>query len=304
MNTESISVDACAKVNLRLAVLAREESGYHSLETVFCGISLSDRIEIRPSGAGVELAVEGAVDTGPPEENLVLRAANLFFDASGIGPAVRILLRKRIPSAAGLGGGSSDAAATLRALNLLHEEPLSGSRILQLGARLGSDVPFFLTGTPLALAWSRGERLLELPPLPPRPVVIAHPGVAMPTPAAFKRLAELREGVHALEPAAISSDSFRSWESLAALAVNDFEFVAFERIPTLTNAMRALLDAGAEITLLAGSGASIFGVFPTDEQAADGEQILSKMGLATWRCETIGRWPEPRLGIDHEGLNR
>jgi 4-diphosphocytidyl-2-C-methyl-D-erythritol kinase len=288
-----VQAEACAKINLRLAVLARETTGYHSLETILCGISLSDRIEIRRSDPGIDLDVTGGIATGPPEQNLVYRAAFRFFELSGIEPDVRISLEKRIPAAAGLGGGSSDAASTLLALDSLFEHPLSPRKLLQIAAELGSDIPFFLTGTPLALAWSRGERLLELPPLPPRPVVVAHPGVALPTPGAFARLAELRDGERAVAPVALPLDTFDSWESVAPLAINDFEMVAFERIPSITRGIRSFIDAGARVSLLAGSGASIFGIFDSLEDAARAERSLAATGFATWQASTLDAWPQP-----------
>jgi len=137
---------APAKVNLSLRVLARERSGYHQLETLFCALELRDEIEIERGGGALSLQVEGA-ELGPPEENLVHRAAVAFHDAAGIRPDTRIRLRKRIPAGAGLGGGSSDAAATLAALNALHGAPLGPTHLLRLGAELGSDVPFFLCGS-------------------------------------------------------------------------------------------------------------------------------------------------------------
>ncbi|MBA2244718.1 MAG: 4-(cytidine 5'-diphospho)-2-C-methyl-D-erythritol kinase, partial [Gemmatimonadetes bacterium] len=175
--TEVVEVLAPAKINLWLRILAREESGYHSLETLFCAVSLADTVRISRAPELV-FEVEGEIEVGPPERNLCVRAAERFYREMGRTPEVRIELVKRIPSAAGLGGGSSDAAATLRALNTLHGGPMPSDMLLQMGSELGSDVPFFLCGSPLALAWGRGERLLALPPLPPRPVLIAHPGVA------------------------------------------------------------------------------------------------------------------------------
>jgi 4-diphosphocytidyl-2-C-methyl-D-erythritol kinase len=304
VTAEIVELDACAKVNLRLAVLARETTGYHSLETIFCGISLADRVSVRRARPGIELEVLGDVATGPVEENLCVRAANSFCDAAGIQPALRIELQKQIPSAAGLGGGSSDAAATLRALNELFDRPLSAEALLRIGARLGSDVPFFLTSTPLALAWSRGERLLEIPPLPARPVVVAHPGVSLPTPSAFARLAELRDGERPIAPFALASQSLSSWEALAPHAVNDFELVALERIRLIPNALRALIDAGAHIALLAGSGASIFGIFETDTAAERARDALVTLGLGTWRARTLEAWPLPIPRIDPNATNK
>ncbi|HEX2203650.1 MAG TPA: 4-(cytidine 5'-diphospho)-2-C-methyl-D-erythritol kinase, partial [Longimicrobium sp.] len=283
---ERVRLDAPAKVNLRLAILAREAGGYHALETVFQSLSLADTVEVRRGAPGIRLEAAGGIDTGPPERNLVVRAAERFYAALGEPPSVDFHLTKRIPSAAGLGGGSSDGAAALRALNALHGDPLPREALLQLAIELGSDVPFFLCGSSRALAWGRGERLLPLPSLPPRPVLVAHPGVAMPTGDAFRRVAELRGGGYAPRAALLRPDALASWEGVAAFAANDFEPVAVERIPAVAGAVAAIRGAGAGIALLAGSGASVFGVFG-DEAARDAalEQVEA-LGLRTWRAVT------------------
>lgn len=283
----AVRVEAPAKVNLRLRILGREASGFHALETIFCAVSLSDTVEILPGAPGVALRVEGGVDTGPPERNLTVRAAERFHAALGRPPALRIVLAKRIPSAAGLGGGSSDAAATLRALNLLHGEPFSRAELLQMGIELGSDVPFFLSGSPLALAWGRGERLLALPPLPARPVLIAHPGVAMPTGEMFRRVAERRGERAAPEAFAFGWEMLEGWPGVAALAENDFEPVAFEWVPRLAEAKAAMLEAGAVFAMLSGSGASLFGVFPEEEARDAAAERVEGMGMDVWRAETL-----------------
>lgn len=256
-------VRAPAKVNLRLRILAREESGYHQLETIFCALELCDALELRRGGEGVRLDVEGA-ELGPPEENLVCRAALAFYDAAGLTPAVRIRLVKEIPAGAGLGGGSSDAAATLRALNALHGAPLSRATLLRLGAALGSDVPFFLCDAPLALAWGRGERLLELPALPPAPALVVAPGFAIGTADAYRALDEHRRQPRRppAEPAVLRPELLASWDAVASLAENDFEAPTYARFPLLAEIKAALQQAGARIALLSGSGSALFGIFP------------------------------------------
>ncbi len=209
---DRVRITAPAKVNLRLRVLAREASGYHSLETVFCAISLADTLTVRRSEPGIRLIVEGAVDTGPPERNLVVRAAERMEQELGSGLGVEIHLHKQIPAAAGLGGGSSDAAACLRALNALLGEPIAPERLLQMGAELGSDVPFFLCGSPLALAWGRGERLLPLPPLPERCVLVAYPGEPISTADAFARVAERRVDSAGPEAFSFPLNALGSWD--------------------------------------------------------------------------------------------
>jgi 4-diphosphocytidyl-2-C-methyl-D-erythritol kinase len=278
---------APAKVNLRLCILAREEGGYHALETVFCALSLADHIAVARGEPGIRLSVEGGIDTGPPERNLAVRAAERFYLKIRESPSIDLHLTKQIPSAAGLGGGSSDAAAVLRALNRLHGDPLSRTALLAMAIELGADVPFFLCGSPLALAWGRGERLLPLAPLPSRPVLVAHPGEAMPTAEAFDELAALRGGVYTPEAALLDRDALARWEGVAALARNDFEPVVLRRIPRLRDGLAALRDAGARIALLAGSGSSIFGVFD-DVASRDAAAVpLAALGMRTWRADTL-----------------
>lgn len=289
-------VAAPAKVNLFLRILAREEGGFHGLETLFCALSLADSVRIQRGAPGIRLHVEGAVDTGPPERNLCVRAAERFHAALGQPPAVDIHLAKRIPSAAGLGGGSSDGAAALRALNALHGEPFERAALLRMAIELGSDVPFFLCGSSLSLAWSRGERLLALPPLPPRPVIVAHPGVAMPTPEAFRRIAERRGGGYAPDARSLALDELRDWERVAARAENDFEAVVAEEIPFIELAKSALRQGGARMAMMAGSGSSVFGVFD-DADARDGTlERMRGLRMKAWPAETLDTEPAVRAG--------
>jgi 4-diphosphocytidyl-2-C-methyl-D-erythritol kinase len=292
---ERVELRAPAKVNLRLRVLAREASGFHSLETVFCAVSLFDIVRVSRAEPGIQLIVTGDVDTGPPERNLATLAAERFFAGLGTEPAVRIELVKRIPSAAGLGGGSSDAAATLRALNRLYGESLSRETLLEWGAGLGSDVPFFLCGSPLAIAWSRGERLLALPPLPPRPVLIVRPGMPMATPDLFTRLATIRGEDPRVEGWSTALADLQDWQRLASMATNDFHLAAFEMLPVLRQVQRSLLEAGAEIALLSGSGSALFGLFPDETTRLRAENAVAPLGFTTLRAETLAEWPQPEV---------
>jgi 4-diphosphocytidyl-2-C-methyl-D-erythritol kinase len=293
---DAAEVPAPAKTNLFLRILAREEGGYHALETLFCALSLADTVAVRRGAPGVRLHEAGGVDTGPPERNLCVRAASRFYAALGEAPAIDIHLTKRIPSAAGLGGGSSDCAAALRALNALHGEPLDRAALLQMAIELGSDVPFFLCGSSLALAWGRGERLLALPALPPRPVLVAHPGIAMPTADAFRRIAERRGGGYVPQARSIPADALRGWESVAALAENDFEEVVMEEIPILRDALEAMRAAGATVARMAGSGSSVFGVF-TDDAARDAAaERVRALGMRCWEARTLDEEPAVRVG--------
>ena len=286
---------APAKVNLFLRVLAREEGGYHALETLFCALSLADTVRIQRGAPGIRLHVEGGVDTGPAERNLCVRAAERFYAALDEAPSIDVHLAKKIPSAAGLGGGSSDGAAALRALNGLYGEPFDRAALLRMAIELGSDVPFFLCGSALGLAWSRGERLLALPPLPPRPVIVAHPGVAMPTAEAFRRIAERRGGGYAPDARSLPLDAFRDWDSVAALAENDFEPVVAEEIPFIPRAISALRQGGARIAMMAGSGSSVFGVFDSAEARDTTLERMRGLRMRAWAAETLQAEPPVRV---------
>lgn len=265
---------APAKVNLQLAVLARDTGGFHQLETVFLRLEFADELIIERSARGISLDVAGA-DVGPTEDNLAYRAAVSFFHSTDAVGGVRIELHKRIPPGAGLGGGSSDAAATLRALNDLYGQPLSTPQLLRAAADLGSDVPFFASGAPLALAWGRGERLLTLPALPVRHVILALPTTGMATAAAYAALDETRDAaVEPTRPRLLALAQLASWEDLAAAAGNDFEPLILGRHPRLRAVKEALLGRGAQPAMLSGSGSALFGVFRAPDNAASAATAL------------------------------
>ena len=159
---DRVRMVAHAKVNLFLRILARESTGYHQIETAFTLIDLADDLEAvrTAAGGGVTIEVDGA-DVGPADDNLAVRGARAVLEATGQKFGVALKLTKRIPVRAGLGGGSSDAAAALHAVNALAGNAVPRHEVLQLAAKLGADVAFFASGAPLALAWGRGERLLD-----------------------------------------------------------------------------------------------------------------------------------------------
>lgn len=292
---EPVRVAAHAKVNLRLRVLETEPGGFHSLETVFLRLALRDEIELSAGRPGIRLRVEE--EPGPlaavarlgealprGETNLCWRAAEAYHHAVGLEPAVEILLRKRLPSGAGLGGGSADAAAVLRGLDALYGGALGASRLTAVAGELGSDVPFALADTPAALAWERGRRLLPLPAPRPRPVLLLVPGFAVSTAEAYRWLDEARaEAAEEAGGGALvlpSADRLGSWEELDALAVNDFEAPVFSRHAELAAWKDELRGAGARPALMAGSGSALFGVFRGEEERdAAAERFEGREGL-------------------------
>ncbi len=300
-----VSVACPAKLNVFLRILAREDSGYHQIETFFLAVGIFDRVTVEPGGRGVVLdARTGAEDAslddlGPAEDNTVVRAARSFFAAIGCrSPAATIRLDKAIPSGSGLGGGSSDAAGTLVALNAAHGMPLAPTEILELGGSIGADVPFFCAGSPAALAWGRGDRILPCPPPPPASVVFAFPRQRLRTSEAYRELS----ATLSLPPAAtvLPGPAPSTWSQLAALAHNDFEAGAVRRVPGLARVRAALLQSGAVLAGLTGSGSAIFGVFPRDgagerraEVAACTLAALDGPEIDVQVASTLDRWPRP-----------
>ena len=262
-NAASVRVLAPAKVNLFLRILAKEESGYHQLETLYSAVDLCDEILLHRTERGVSVEVVGP-SVGPDEENLAYRAADALIEAAGVTTGVHVHLTKNIPIGAGLGGGSSDAGATLRALNTLLGEPCSASALLQIAGRLGADVPFFASGAGTALAWGRGERLLPIPGALVLPVLLALPSLHISTAEAYEYLSVAEH----IKPASLALDTLGRPETLAALAMNDFEASVFDHHPELGKLRKALQEAGALTARLSGSGAALFGLFD-DREAAD-----------------------------------
>jgi 4-diphosphocytidyl-2-C-methyl-D-erythritol kinase len=269
-------MQAPAKLNLFLRVLARDTDGYHGLETLFCLVDLADELVAeRRDGTGATIEVDGA-ELGPPEGNLALRAAHLVLDATGRRFAVHLRLAKRIPVQAGLGGGSSDAAAALVLVNELAGRAVPRHELLQLAARLGSDVPFLLTGAPLALGWNRGERLLVLPPLPSAPVLLLVPDVPVPTAEAFGWLAAARQSMSRRGAVALDLDALSTWGDIGRMAGNDFESPVFGRHPAIRGAFEALVGTRPLVCRMSGSGSTLFAVYRSVRDRDDAAMMLGR----------------------------
>lgn len=273
-----VRVRAPAKVNLALRILGRRPSGFHDLETLFQAVDLCDDLVVRVMpGEGIELDVSGA-DVGPAEDNLVVRAARAFLREGSIETGLSIRLAKRIPAGAGLGGGSSDAGATLRGLQAMFPGAVADERMADLAAALGSDVPFFVGRAGLALGRGRGEVLHSLPPLAEGHLVIGCPPVHVATAEAFGALARERAMGTTTMPGGASgrartpffgADSPPTqWSEVAELAVNDFQPMVVRDYPLVGQALDGLRATEPIFALLSGSGSAVFAVYP-DASAAD-----------------------------------
>ena len=287
----SLVLKARAKVNLGLWVGRKRPDGFHDLITVIIPIELHDTIEIMATRSGVSAVADDArVPRGPA--NLACRAACRFFEETGIAAGCRILIRKQIPVGAGLGGGSSDAAAALVGLNRLHGRPLSRTRLSKLALELGSDVPAMLLGRPCAVR-GRGERLRPLK-LPCLRLLLYFPGYPIHTAWAYAELDRLRSRRRGprrslteprLSPKILAARLRQGeLEKAAPMVRNSFEPVVFRRYPDLARAKRLMLEGGCCAAALSGSGSTVYGLMEKglqDPMAALRRQGFSCIGTSS-----------------------
>ena len=258
-------VRARAKLNLTLEVLARRSDGFHDLRTVFQTIGIADILALEAVRAR-QTSVTLHSDVEIPGENLITRAAHAVLDVLGVRAQVRCRLHKVIPMGAGLGGGSSDAAAVLRALPRLLQRTVDSERLAEAASALGSDVPFFLLGG-TALGLGRGTELYPLPDLPKLPVLVVSPDVHVSTAEAYGGLGRTAAYVartnHTARLTAALADGSTDW---ATACVNDFEQSVFRAHPALGRLQRRLQKSGALAARMTGSGSSLFAVFRSPEE--------------------------------------
>jgi 4-diphosphocytidyl-2-C-methyl-D-erythritol kinase len=275
------------KVNLLLNIVGRRADGFHELETVLQPIRVFDRLSFTRASQGIQLS---CTVPGLPTDarNLVHRAAALFLEAARIKEGVRVDLQKNIPLAAGLGGGSGNAAITLLGLNELFREPLAPEELQRLAASIGSDVPFFLQSQP-ALATGRGERIEPLesfPALKGAAFVLIHPGFGIATAWAYQQLARFPHALNgrpARAQALISRLRSADLATAGAEFYNSLEAPALEKYPLLALFREFLRANGAAAALMSGSGSTTFGVFPSQAAAeALVEKFKSRFGEANW----------------------
>jgi 4-diphosphocytidyl-2-C-methyl-D-erythritol kinase len=287
MTPAGLTIPAPAKVNLFLRVLAREENGYHGIETLLCLINLTDTVQAeRREGRGVTIEVVGP-DLGPPEENLATRGAAAVLESVGHPFAIHLTLTKRIPVRAGLGGGSSNAAAALQATNRLANAAIPRHELLQIAARLGSDVPFFISGAPLALAWNRGERMLRLPALPPAPALLLTPRVPVATAEAYRWVDAARQSAGRRGALALDLDALSGWGDVARMAGNDFESAVFGKHPEVRAAFEALVGTRPLLCRMSSSGSTLFAIYRSARDREDAAMMLGRKHGTITQVETL-----------------
>lgn len=278
---------APAKVNLFLRVVGVRGDGYHFVDSLMVPVDLYDEVQItRPRLRGGNLTVTCDHPQVPQgRRNIAYRAASLLLREKRLHGPVRIHIRKRIPVGAGLGGGSSDAAATLLGLNRLFHLGCDRGHLLSLAARLGADVPFFIFGRP-ARARGIGEELGPIASFPRLWIVILYPGFRISTRWAYQKFPmKLTKPIENTSIKRFLKDP----KTLARLLANDLERVALRRYPRIALLKERLIQEGAVGTLMSGSGSSVFGIFATERRARKGfDRLRREKGVRTYLVRSLG----------------
>lgn len=261
-----------AKVNLFLRVLRKREDGYHDIATLMQRISLFDEMDIVLGGGGIRVRCPGS-PLPENEDNIVWRAARIFMTRARCDRGADITLRKRIPLASGLGGGSSNAAVTLVTLNELLDRPFADGELMKMGAEIGADVPFFIFGK-TAWAFGIGDRLQAAEDVPGLWFVLLNPRFGVSTRTVYENLnlGLTKEGIR------FSMQTFLTAGEVARGLHNDLEEAAFRLHPMLLDLKRVLLDHGALGSLMSGSGATVFGIFAEEQDALRAGEALKQAG--------------------------
>ena len=284
----SVSVPAFAKINLDLRVLGTRPDGYHDLKTVFQSLALFDNVTVTSRRGPLAVTCDEP-DIPTDRRNLVWKAASLLYHVSTgrktVPRDIAIDLRKRIPSEAGLGGGSSDAAMTLIALNALWKLDLDVATLTRIGARLGADVPYFLIGG-TALGLGRGDDIYPLADMPSVHVVILRPGFGVATSDAYKWFdEETRRTPKEPAPRLVPP----GWPAWTTTLRNDLEVPVVRHHPAIGRIRQSLLDAGATFAAMSGSGSAVFGLFERADAARRTANDLARPGWLSLHTRTLNR---------------
>jgi 4-diphosphocytidyl-2-C-methyl-D-erythritol kinase len=265
-----LTVSAPAKINLRLKIIRKRADGYHDIESILQKVSLYDTLSLTLSATqGITVTAD---DPSIPTDsrNLVYQAADLLLKQQRINSGISIHIKKRIPAGAGLGGGSSDAAATLTGLNRLLQCGLKEHDLIRLGVQLGADVPFFIYDKPSALAEGIGEQLSPVKLQVPLWLVIVFPGFSISTKWAYENYKVLTNEGKNIK----SFSCFKQLKMVLQILCNDLENVVTQQYPEIQTIKRTLIKAGACGSLMSGSGSSVFGIFPDKRHAQEALTLL------------------------------
>ena len=260
-----VTVEANAKINLTLDILGKRPDGFHEVAMVMQSIGLHDTLTMEKTDGEIALSIN-VPWLKADEKNLAWRAAELVRQEYGLTGGVRMELTKRIPIAAGLAGGSADAAAVLKGMNELYDLQMSEARLCELGAKLGSDIPFCLMGGTM-LATGRGEVLTRLADMPETWVVLAKPRISVSTAWAYQNYDEQGAEKHPDNEAIKKAIARGNRKAVAGLLCNVLESVTIKKYDVIADYKQMMLDKGAMASMMSGSGPTVFGLARSREQA-------------------------------------
>ncbi len=276
--TDTLTRKAYAKINLGLDVIGRLENGYHQVRMIMQTVGIYDVLTFAPAESGIRISMDGGeLPTG--EDNLIYKAARLLMEAGGVKAGAYIHLEKHIPIAAGMAGGSSDAAATLLGLNELLGLGFSREQLRQLGVRIGADVPYCIMGG-TALAEGIGEVLTPLPPAPRCALLVAKPDIQVSTKYVYEHLDAEKAWRHPDIDGMCSAIENGELAGVTSRLGNVLETVTIEAYPVIARLKQEMLSCGAMGSLMSGSGPTVFGIYDSQEQARAAYDCLEKAGLA------------------------
>jgi 4-diphosphocytidyl-2-C-methyl-D-erythritol kinase len=268
---------AFAKINLILRVFERRPDGFHRIETLMLKVGLFDDVEVSISdGEGISVSVENSPDLNGPE-NIAWKAADAYLKEANLRKAISITIQKQIFIAAGLGGGSSDAASVLLALESYFHK-LGPEKLAEVGTKIGSDVPFFLHSGDLALGLGRGEKITPWPNLPKRSILLVNPGFPVSTKSAYEALARPLTWKAPDGSTLALSRRPEKWSDLSGLLEpqNDLQEVVERLHPEIAAIRKSLLSLGASIAQMSGSGGTVFGLFDDRNLARSAEREVKR----------------------------
>ena len=275
---KEISVKALAKINLGLDVVRRREDGYHEVKMVMQTIHLFDRLEMKKTAGGITMTTNlSFLPTN--ENNLVYKAAKLLMDEFQIRDGIDVKLHKYIPVAAGMAGGSTDAAAVLYGMNRMFELGLSKEELMQRGVKIGADVPYcIMRGT--ALAEGIGEQLTALPPMVKCPILIAKPQISVSTKFVYENLKLDENTVHPDIDRLVEDIRRKDLAAITSDMGNVLETVTIPNYPVIRQIKERMMEHGAVGAMMSGSGPTVFGIFDSPAKARQAQKDLKASGLA------------------------
>lgn len=275
---DTVKRKAYAKINLGLDVIRKREDGYHEVKMIMQNIGLCDELTFERQAEGITLKID-RVDLPTDGNNLIYRAARLIKEEYGITEGVRIRLKKKIPIAAGLAGGSTDAAAVFHGMNSLFDLGMTIDKMCELGVKIGADVPYCILGG-TALAEGIGEKLTPLPDAPGAVVLLAKPDISVSTKEVYQNLHVEELRVHPDIDGMTKAIIRRDLQGILERMDNVLEYVTINRYPVIDEIKNFMKEQGALRALMSGSGPTVFGIFEKQEQAAAAYLKIKESGLA------------------------